>query len=128
MYTRFIVAVADLVSRRSFRVQKAFLSVLRTVHRVNPMGLSSAEEFRWLADCRENLCVLDPRCAAVQGCLTRSLSIAIAATFRGVNFAWVTGFSPSPFYGHAWIEHDGSPVGESLDVGEFNRVAVVKFA
>lgn len=64
------------------------------------------------------------RCAG-QGCLQRSIAIMLLARSYGVAPAWKTGFMPDPFTAHAWVEVDGSPVGEPAAVASFRTVLAV---
>lgn len=64
------------------------------------------------------------RCAG-QGCLQRSIAVMLLARSFGVSPTWKTGFRPSPFVAHAWVEVDGEPIGEPAAVLEYRPVLAV---
>jgi hypothetical protein len=39
---------------------------------------------------------------------------------------WVSGFQVSPFIAHAWVEVDGIPIGEEMDLSNFQKILFVK--
>lgn len=49
-------------------------------------------------------------------CLEQSLALYILLRRRGVSAELRLGVQPRPFYAHAWVEVDGQPVNESLDL------------
>ncbi|WP_020670107.1 lasso peptide biosynthesis B2 protein [Amycolatopsis nigrescens] len=49
---------------------------------------------------------------AGQGCLPRSIATALLCRARGVWPTWCVGVRVEPFYAHAWVEAEGTMVGE----------------
>lgn len=64
------------------------------------------------------------RCAG-QGCLQRSIAVLLLARVFGFGVTWKTGFRPSPFVAHAWVEAGGAPIGEPAVVAKFFTVLSV---
>jgi hypothetical protein len=53
-------------------------------------------------------------------CLEQSLALYVVLRWTGVGVRFVLGVQPHPFEAHAWVEHQGAPVGETYDrVGKF---------
>lgn len=65
------------------------------------------------------------RCAG-PGCLQRSIATFLLCRIRGTVPEWCTGVRVSPFRAHAWVEVDGSPVGELGEVRHFHKVMTVR--
>jgi hypothetical protein len=95
----------------------------RTIHAVLGRLTRGAER----ADARDVLAwrnavnSVSRRCAG-DGCLQRSVAVMFLARSFGVSPVWRTGFRPSPFVAHAWVEVDGTPVGEPEAVKDFRTV------
>ncbi|TDC20595.1 lasso peptide biosynthesis B2 protein [Streptomyces sp. 8K308] len=53
--------------------------------------------------------------SAPQPARTRSLASALLCRLRGTWPTWCSGARTPPFAAHAWIEAEGSPVGEPRD-------------
>ncbi|TDC78637.1 lasso peptide biosynthesis B2 protein [Streptomyces hainanensis] len=107
---RAAVAVAIPLSRLSpGRVQRVLGFVVRGGTRPTP-----ADVLRW----RGAVVGVSRRCAG-EGCLPRSVAVMLLARSHGFAPVWKTGFRPSPFIGHAWVEVDGVAVGEPDIVGTF---------
>lgn len=54
-----------------------------------------------------------PRCAGWQGCLPRSIAVALLCRLRGGWPQWCVGVRATPpFAAHAWVEADGRIVAE----------------
>lgn len=64
------------------------------------------------------------RCAG-NGCLQRSVAVMIISWFRRIPLTWKSGFRVSPFIAHAWVEVNGQPVGENMDLSNFSVSLVV---
>ncbi|QDQ16105.1 lasso peptide biosynthesis B2 protein [Streptomyces spectabilis] len=73
---------------------------------------------------REAVVAVSARCAG-EGCLQRSVATALLCRMRGVWPDWCTGVRTAPFRAHAWVEVDGTPVGEPHRPGEYHRMMVV---
>jgi hypothetical protein len=52
---------------------------------------------------------------AGDGCLQRSVAIALLCRVRGAWPTWRVGVRTMPFRAHAWVEAEGTAVGESTD-------------
>ena len=63
---------------------------------------------------------------AGEGCLPRSIAIALVARMYGYGVTWCTGVKDNPFVAHAWVEIDGKPIGEVSDLSKFNRLMVAE--
>ncbi|QUF85784.1 lasso peptide biosynthesis B2 protein [Bifidobacterium longum] len=61
---------------------------------------------------------VSPRCAG-NGCLQRSVAVMLIARFRKIPLTWKSGFRIKPFVAHAWVELNGQPVGENIDLSNF---------
>ncbi len=64
------------------------------------------------------------RCAG-QGCLQRSIAVALLCRTRGTWPTWCTGVRTEPFRAHAWVEVDGEPIDEPHDAGYYVPTIVV---
>ncbi|MEV6850727.1 lasso peptide biosynthesis B2 protein [Actinoplanes sp. NPDC051411] len=73
---------------------------------------------------RDDVVAVSLRCAG-QYCLQRSVAVALLTRARGRWADWVSGVNLQPFAAHAWVEVDGRPVGEPLDLTGFQRNIVV---
>jgi Transglutaminase-like superfamily len=73
---------------------------------------------------RQDVVAVSLRCAG-QYCLERSVAVALLTRFRGRWADWVSGVNLKPFAAHAWVEVGGRPVGEPLDLAQFQRNIVV---
>ncbi|RZS33980.1 transglutaminase superfamily protein [Herbihabitans rhizosphaerae] len=74
---------------------------------------------------RQAAVTVSHRCAGL-GCLQRSVAAAIQCRLRGTWPDWCTGFRERPFGAHAWVEVNGSPVGEPSDMSRFHTVMAVR--
>jgi hypothetical protein len=59
---------------------------------------------------------VSPRCGGREACLLRSVAITLLCRLGGVWVTWVVGVRTSPFEAHTWIEAEGRPIGEEIDV------------
>ncbi|MBD0672607.1 lasso peptide biosynthesis B2 protein, partial [Streptomyces sp. CBMA156] len=74
---------------------------------------------------RQAVVALSMRCAG-QGCLQRSIAAALLCRTRGSWPTWRTGVRTAPFRAHAWIEADGTPVGEPPEIAHFHPMITVE--
>ena len=51
-------------------------------------------------------------------CLEQSLALYILLRRRSIAAERRLGVQPRPFYAHAWVEVDGAPVNETLDLAQ----------
>ena len=58
------------------------------------------------------------RCAG-NGCLQRSVAVMLLARLYRISLIWRCGFRTKPFIAHAWVESDGQPVGENIELSDF---------
>lgn len=110
---------ADLARLLVILPPNAISSVLGHVTR-GTRPASSADVLAW----RNAINSVSRRCAG-DGCLQRSVAVMLLARSFGVSPTWRTGFRPSPFVGHAWVEVDGNPIGEPAAVKDFRTVLCV---
>ncbi|MDX2819938.1 lasso peptide biosynthesis B2 protein [Streptomyces ipomoeae] len=61
---------------------------------------------------RNVVTTLSPRCGSGYGCLPRSIATALLCRQHGTWPTWTSGVRFPPLASHAWIEADGTPVGE----------------
>ncbi len=64
------------------------------------------------------------RLCAGDGCVPRSVAIALLARRHGYGVTWCTGVRDRPFAAHAWVEIDGAPVGEISYLEDFQTTMV----
>ncbi|MBL1068047.1 lasso peptide biosynthesis B2 protein [Streptomyces sp. 7-21] len=107
---RAVVLAARLVARLPPRRIRA---VLRAVRR-GARAATHAEALR----ARRDVTATSTRCAG-RYCLERSLAAALLCRLRGTWPTWCTGVRTPPFSAHAWIEAEGSPVGEPRGIARF---------
>ena len=68
---------------------------------------------------------INVRCAG-NGCLQRSVAVMLRGIIARRTPDWVSGFQVSPFIAHAWVEVDGIPIGEEMDLSNFQKILFVK--
>lgn len=68
---------------------------------------------------------INVRCAG-NGCLQRSVAVMLRGIIARRTPDWVSGFQLSPFIAHAWVEVDGIPIGEEMDLSNFQKILFVK--
>lgn len=110
LVTRAVVAAAIVLSR----VRPAIIRwvLLRVVKRGQRPSIDR------VLDIRRNVFTVSSLCAG-EGCLPRSIAVAILARCYGFGVTWRTGVREYPFTAHAWIEVAGTPVGENADLSMF---------
>lgn len=62
---------------------------------------------------------------AGDGCLPRSIAVALWCRLHGHWPTWHTGVQVHPFRAHAWVETDGVAIGESGDMSRWQRQMTV---
>jgi len=68
-----------------------------------------------VAAAREAVTAVSLMCAGREGCLPRSIAVALLCRVRGTWPTWCVGVRRlPPFAAHAWVEVDGEPVGEDF--------------
>ncbi|MFF7946612.1 lasso peptide biosynthesis B2 protein [Streptomyces griseorubiginosus] len=95
--------------------------VLRFVSR----GSRPADAERALA-ARQAVVTVSLRCAGIAGCLQRSVATALLCRLAGRWPDWCSGFRTRPFGAHAWVEVDGTAIGEPGDMTLFHTVLSVR--
>ena len=63
---------------------------------------------------------------AGNGCLQRAVAVMLRGIIARRTPDWVSGFQVSPFIAHAWVEVDGIPIGEEMDLSNFQKILFVK--
>ncbi|MFK4268775.1 lasso peptide biosynthesis B2 protein [Streptomyces milbemycinicus] len=114
---RVAVAAASLLIRLPPRR-------LRKVLRTARVGARPATEEAALK-ARQAVVAVSVRCAG-QGCLQRSVAVALLCRIGRRWPDWCTGVRTEPFRAHAWVEVDGVPVGEREDIRYFHKVMAVQ--
>ena len=74
---------------------------------------------------RTSINSINVRCAG-NGCLQRSVAVMLRGRIARRPPDWVSGFQVSPFIAHAWVEVDGIPIGEEMDLSNFQKILFVK--
>lgn len=74
---------------------------------------------------RTSINSINVRCAG-NGCLQRSVAVMLRGIIARRTPEWVSGFQVSPFIAHAWVEVDGIPIGEEMDLSNFQKILFVK--
>ncbi|WKX69135.1 lasso peptide biosynthesis B2 protein [Streptomyces sp. XD-27] len=124
------VPFAQRLAARAVLVPAVALSLLpprriRSVLEIVRRGAAPASADQ-AKSARDAMCAVSLRCAGPRGCLPRSLGAALLCRLRGRWPTWVTGVRVvPPFTAHAWVEADGSPVGEGVPDGYFTRLMAV---
>ena len=63
---------------------------------------------------------------AGNGCLQRAVAVMLWGIIARRTPDWISGFQVSPFIAHAWLEIDGIPIGEEMDLSKFQKIIFVK--
>ncbi|GAA4436449.1 lasso peptide biosynthesis B2 protein [Phytohabitans houttuyneae] len=115
---RTAVAAARLLARRPPR------QIRRVLTRLRRGAVPSTREEVLAA--RQAVTAVSLVCAAREGCLPRSLAVALLCRMRGGWAAWCVGTRRlPPFAAHAWVEVDGAPVGEEFPADYFRPLFTV---
>jgi hypothetical protein len=108
---RVVVRIATILAH--FRPEH-LTSVLRRIAR----GTLPAN-YEHAALARSLVCSVSMRCAG-EGCLQRSIAIALLCRLDGRWPVWKAGVRIEPFRAHAWVEADGLPVEEGNDIEDYS--------
>lgn len=74
---------------------------------------------------RQAAVTVSARCAGL-GCLQRSVAAVLLCRAHRRWPDWCSGFRTRPFGAHAWVEVDGVPVGEPVELSRFRTVLAVR--
>jgi hypothetical protein len=110
------VGVGRLLCERSPATIRRTLRVLRRGAR--PATPAEAEA------ARDQVVATSVRCAG-QGCIQRSIATVVLCRLRGSWPTWCSGVRIPPFFGHAWVEVDGEPIGEPYPPGYHRKLIEV---
>jgi hypothetical protein len=117
--TRLAVAVARPLSRlRPHALRRVLVLASRGAR---PATAATA------ARARQAVVTVSVRCAG-HGCLQRSIAAALLCRLGGTWPDWCTGVRALPFGAHAWIEVDGTAIGETDDIIHYRTVLSVRCA
>ncbi|GGM41460.1 hypothetical protein GCM10012275_10570 [Longimycelium tulufanense] len=108
---RWIVFAVSMAGKALARLNpRSVQRVLSTVRRgARPARCQEVEEIR------RTLLLVSLACAAREGCLRRSITVALLCRLRGSWPTWHVGVrAVPPFAAHAWVEAEGIPVGEHV--------------
>ena len=107
-HDRLIALIAIIIGRRMERqrIGEFCRRLEMWSERYPPADTGMAERYR------NAVCAVSRRCRSQQGCLLRSLSTAAACRISRRSVTWCTGFTDRPFRAHAWVEANGTPIGE----------------
>ncbi|MDT7790047.1 MAG: hypothetical protein QOF58_8466 [Pseudonocardiales bacterium] len=115
---RLAVALATPLVHLKPRTLRRILSLLRTGSR--PAAYDSAKA------ARDAVLAVSLRCLGPQGCLPRSVAVALLCRISGTWPTWCAGVRVMPPFGaHAWVEADGVPVDENLPAQYFRPLMTV---
>jgi hypothetical protein len=116
--TWLAVAVARVLARQSPRRIRTVLGWLRRGAR--PATFEQAKA------ARDDVVTVSLVCAGREGCLPRSLATVLLCRLRGRWVTWCVGARRlAPFSAHAWVEVDGTPVGEDYPPDYFRTFFTV---
>lgn len=77
---------------------------------------------------RDTVCAVSRRCAGL-GCLQRSIAVVLACRwFHGSVPDWCAGFALEPFTAHAWVEVNGTPIGEPAKISTYYVMQSARFS
>ncbi|POX37204.1 hypothetical protein C3486_29695 [Streptomyces sp. Ru73] len=107
------VCAARLLAGRTPAHIRTVLGVLR--RGAAPASYAEAER------ARREVIAMSGMCAG-EGCVTRSLATALLCRTTGVWPTWCAGARTFPFAAHAWVEADGRPVAEPVEVGRYRAL------
>lgn len=109
--------VARLASLTAYWLIK--IKPIRLSRIMNWVSLPSGNtDYSRAAHLRNAVNSVSARCAG-NGCLQRSVAVMLLARLYGIPLSWHSGFRTRPFVAHAWVELEGKPVGENLDLSTF---------
>ncbi|MEU6757111.1 lasso peptide biosynthesis B2 protein [Streptomyces sp. NPDC046685] len=116
---RLVIGCAHVLALLPPRRIRAVLALLRPGSR--PATLAEAEA------ARETVLAVSLAAGGHKGCLPRSLATVLLCRCRGQWPAWCVGVrTRPPFAAHAWVEAEGTAVGEGTPAGYFQRFFAVE--
>lgn len=71
---------------------------------------------------RDSICAVSKKCRNQDRCIKRSLATFFMLWIQGKMCSWCTGYTMNPFRSHAWVEVNGIPVGEPVEIENYTRV------
>ncbi|MGW4214237.1 lasso peptide biosynthesis B2 protein [Lentzea sp. NPDC004789] len=115
---RIAVAAATPLTKLKPRTLRKVLAAVRRGAR--PAAYDTA------ANARDAVLAVSLRCLGPQGCLPRSVAVALLCRMSGSWPTWCAGVRVMPPFGaHAWVEADGVPVGENVPPRYFRPLMTV---
>lgn len=106
-----VVAARLLATRRPARIRRVMELASRGAR---PAGAAEATR------AHTAVTAVSLVCAGREGCLPRSIAVALLCRVRGTWPTWCVGVRRlPPFAAHAWIEAGGEPVGENIPADYF---------
>lgn len=106
-----VVPIARVLSEVSpWTIQQILTYLSRNFSEASP-----AQVLEW----RDAVNNISPRCAG-NGCLQRSIAVALLARLFRRKVIWKAGFRTDPFLAHAWVEIQGEPIGEPEEVANYH--------
>ena len=119
LLVRAAVAVGHLLAAQPPRRIRRVLGWLG--RRAEPATLDEAKE------AREAVVAVSLACAGHEGCLVRSIATVLLCRVRGKCVTWCVGVRRLPPFGaHAWVEVNGTPVGEPYPPDYFRKFFTVQ--
>ena len=116
---RSMSLVAALLSTRSPERVAAILT--RISRNTRPVDSATASELR------REVTAVSLACAGNEGCLRRSITVALLTRLRGQWVTWCVGVrAVPPFAAHAWVAVDDEPIGENVPAGYFKALISVR--
>jgi hypothetical protein len=122
---RLRVRAAALAAAPLARLTPARLRVVLSWLRrgAAPAGYAEAAELR------DATVGVSLQAAGPEGCLRRTLTVALLCRVRGIWPTWCVGVTALPPFGaHSWIEADGRMVGEDEPEGHFTKLIAIPAA
>ncbi|GAA3671322.1 transglutaminase superfamily protein [Lentzea atacamensis] len=115
---RLAVTAATPLAHLKPRTLRRILSLLRRGAKPAPYDTAKAA--------RDAVLAVSLRCLGPQGCLPRSVAVALLCRMSGTWPTWCAGVRVMPPFGaHAWVEADGVPVDENLPAQYFRPLMTV---
>lgn len=126
--------VAPRPSRRSRIEGRVVVLMARLIANLSPLHIARlltlvsrgapAATFDRALSARRTVVSISVICAG-EGCLPRSIAIALLCRMHGSWPRWCTGVCVEPFRAHAWVEAEGMVVGEALSSEHFQTMLAV---
>jgi Transglutaminase-like superfamily len=106
LLVRAVVPVARVLAHRPPAQLRRIMTVLARGARPADQNVAAAA--------RHAVVAVSLACSGPQACLPRSVATALVCRIRGCWPAWCVGVRRhAPFGAHAWVEAEGTPVGET---------------